>query len=89
MTDVVELLMARRIESAVFLLFLFITYKASQAVYRLYFHPLASFPGPREAALSNAWLYRLSATGKAEETFERLHQEYGMLRYALAISNRI
>ncbi|KAI4943432.1 hypothetical protein J4E91_009341 [Alternaria rosae] len=48
-----------------------------RTVYLLYFHPLASFPGPYQAALSNWWQYTLSKTGKQEETLEQLHKAYG------------
>ena len=48
-----------------------------RAVYLLYFHPLASFPGPYQAALSNWWQYSLSKTGQQEETLEQLHRSYG------------
>lgn len=52
-----------------------------RAVYLLYFHPLASFPGPYQAALSNWWQYTLSKTGKQEETLDQLHKAYGMSHY--------
>ncbi|OBR07631.1 Cytochrome p450 [Colletotrichum higginsianum IMI 349063] len=47
-----------------------------RAIYLLYFHPLASFPGPRRAALSTWWLYSQSKSGRAEEIFEELHKKY-------------
>jgi hypothetical protein len=50
----------------------------SRAVYLLYFHPLASFPGPYKAALSTWWQYGLSKSGKTEEILEQLHQKYSM-----------
>lgn len=48
-----------------------------RSVYRLYFHPLARFPGPRAAALSNRWLYGISMQGNPEAEFQKLHEEYG------------
>ena len=76
-TRLSEAARAHPLQAGVLLLVFAFVYKASQAVYRLYFHPLAAFPGPREAALSNAWLWKLSETGQPEQEFESLHQEYG------------
>jgi hypothetical protein len=55
---------------------LYITYRLVHAVYQLYFHPLAKFPGPRAAALSNDWVWRVSQGGAAEKVFAELHKTY-------------
>lgn len=47
-----------------------------RVVYLLYFHPLASFRGPRWAALSRFWLYSVSKTGHQEALLEELHRKY-------------
>ncbi|AEO69084.1 uncharacterized protein THITE_43879 [Thermothielavioides terrestris NRRL 8126] len=47
-----------------------------RAVYLLYLHPLASFRGPRRAALSEWWLYSVAKTGRPEEILEQLHRKY-------------
>lgn len=67
------------LHTGVALLAFFIIWIVSEAAYRLQFHPLASFPGPREAALSNNWIYKLSKSGKVEQELERLHQLYGII----------
>lgn len=53
--------------------------EVSRAAYRLWLHPLSSFPGPVRAAVSNAWLYELSKCGEQEQEFEKLHIAYGIL----------
>lgn len=55
---------------------LLLGYSATRVIYLLFFHPLAVFPGPRTAALSTWWIYRISKTGQAEQVFERLHRKY-------------
>lgn len=75
-TSLLEAVQAHPLQAGFILLVFTLVYKASQAVYRLYFHPLSKFPGPREAALSNDWLYKLSQTGQQEKEFERLHEKY-------------
>lgn len=52
-------------------------------VYNVYLHPLAKFPGPREAALSDKWLWDVQSTGRAEQTFEALHKELGNVARSL------
>lgn len=49
---------------------------ATTCIYRLWFHPLASFPGPKAAALSTEWLYRASLGKYIEETLDELHDKY-------------
>ncbi|EQB48558.1 hypothetical protein CGLO_12186 [Colletotrichum gloeosporioides Cg-14] len=49
---------------------------ATVGVYRLRFHPLASIPGPKLAALSEEWLYRLSQGPNIEAQLKELHCKY-------------
>ncbi|KAF4969066.1 hypothetical protein FSARC_3628 [Fusarium sarcochroum] len=46
-------------------------------VYRLYFHPLAKFPGPRLAACSQLWFVRTWSSGRYPFLMRQLHDKYG------------
>ncbi|KAJ2990880.1 hypothetical protein NUW58_g2739 [Xylaria curta] len=65
------------ITNILILALLYTFYRVFLGVYRVAFHPLAKFPGPRAAALSNAWQYALQKRGRGEIEFEKLHREYG------------
>ena len=49
----------------------------SLIVYRAFFHPLNSFPGPYGARLSNFWLSAQLKDGQAYRKVAELHAEYG------------
>ncbi|KAI1819402.1 cytochrome P450 [Xylaria intraflava] len=49
----------------------------SISVYRLYFHRLRSFPGPRLAALSKIWHVWLSRDSRSHLVLESWRQQYG------------
>ena len=56
-------------------------YSVGLAVYRLYFHPLAKFPGPKLAALT-LWYeayYDLWKRGNYTFKIAELHKEYGKI----------
>lgn len=57
--------------------FLALTFSYCRGLYRLYWHPLSKFPGPKEATKSDLWLYHQDLTPFPEDTFEDLHRQYG------------
>lgn len=74
--SVLLVLWAHPLRATIAGLFFALLFFAFRAVYRIYLHPLSKFPGPREAAVSDGWLHKLSRDGHQEEEFERLHQLY-------------
>ncbi|KAL2832292.1 cytochrome P450 [Aspergillus pseudoustus] len=52
------------------------SYYLVRGIYRRCLHPLAPFPGPLQASMTENWLYSQSLTSYPEEQFERLHSEY-------------
>ncbi|CAJ2507243.1 Uu.00g084290.m01.CDS01 [Anthostomella pinea] len=46
-------------------------------VYCLYFHPLARFPGPKLAAVSDVWLARTWLSGRYAKIIQAAHEKYG------------
>lgn len=57
----------------------FFAYCLTLAIYRLYFHPLASFPGSKLAA-STLWYefyYDVILRGKHIWQIEKMHKRYG------------
>ncbi|KAI0015107.1 cytochrome P450 [Xylariomycetidae sp. FL0641] len=46
-------------------------------IYTFKFHPLANFPGPRLAAVSEIWLARVWLSGRYPFVIQDLHQRYG------------
>lgn len=57
-------------------------YIAGVAVYRLYFSPIAKFPGPRLAAVTYLYelYYDIVKRGKYTFKIRDLHAQYGQLR---------
>lgn len=47
------------------------------AVYRRYFHPLATYPGPFWASITRWWMVREIFSGKHEHHVRALHKKYG------------
>lgn len=46
-------------------------------IYRLYFHPLAKYPGPTSAKISSLYMTALAAKGRATYARYNLHEQYG------------
>jgi hypothetical protein len=55
-------------------------YLVGLATYRLYFHPIARFPGPKLAALSRWYKFYYDVVCRGQLTFHihALHQKYGL-----------
>ncbi|EWG53831.1 hypothetical protein FVEG_12172 [Fusarium verticillioides 7600] len=47
------------------------------AIYRLFFHPLAKFPGPKLAAVSDLWYGLKWTSGRYPFIMEETHRKYG------------
>jgi hypothetical protein len=58
---------------------LLILYVVGLGIYRLYFSPLAAYPGPRLAALSNWYEFYWDVIQQGQFTFhiQKLHLQYG------------
>ena len=56
---------------------LIVIYPASTIVYNLFFHPLARFPGPKTAAVSNFWYCYWFMGGRQPYDILELHKKYG------------
>lgn len=60
---------------------LFMIYLVGLGVYRLYFSPIAAFPGPKLAALSNWYEFYHDVICQGQFTFkiQKLHKQYGKI----------
>jgi hypothetical protein len=58
---------------------IFLIYLLGLGVYRLYLSPLATFPGPKLAALSNWYEFYYDVIQEGQFTFhiQELHKQYG------------
>lgn len=63
---------------------LLVIYLVGLGVYRLYLSPLAQYPGPKLAALSNwyEFYYDVILQGKFTFHIRDLHKQYGMALYS-------
>jgi cytochrome P450 len=52
-------------------------YAVCRSIYLLFYHPLANYPGPRIAAISNAFYAYIWMGGRYPFEIEKLHNQYG------------
>ncbi|KAI1866811.1 uncharacterized protein JN550_007358 [Neoarthrinium moseri] len=52
-------------------------YLLGRCIYILYLHPLAKFPGPKLAALSDAWWAWMFTSGRGAQIMLDVHRKYG------------
>ena len=62
---------------------LLVTYLIGLGIYRLYLSPLAAYPGPKLAALSNWYEFYYDVICQGQFTFkiQELHKHYGMVTF--------
>lgn len=60
-------------------LVVYVAYLLARAVYRLYLHPLAKFPGPKTAAVTTWYeaYYEIVLRGQYYKQISKLHDQYG------------
>lgn len=65
------------------ILVLVLLYAASLGAYRLFFHPLAKFPGPKLAAVTLWYEFYHDVIREGQYTFQiaELHRVYGMVPF--------
>lgn len=61
---------------------------AIQALYRLYFHPLAKIPGPKLTAISSLYefYYDVICGGRFLFQIEKMHEQYGASKHRIQSS---
>jgi|SRR3569833_44117 len=73
MFNIAETLLAVLLTLSLYLIFIL----AAVIVFRLLFHPLAQVPGPRLAAITNAWQAYHVRNGRMFDLGRSLHKKYG------------
>ena len=65
----------------------FVTHRATIISYRLYFHPLSRFPGPKLAACTTLYraYYQMVCDGEHVAQATKLHESYGIAISAFSL----
>lgn len=66
-----------------------IVYMIYAVVYRLYFHPLARFPGPKLASITYWYEFYYDIIRRGQYTFKlrELHEKYGQFSLSLSLGS--
>ncbi|PWY66106.1 cytochrome P450 [Aspergillus heteromorphus CBS 117.55] len=56
---------------------LYLGYAIVRSIYRVWFHPLSSYPGPKLAAITHLWYARHWMGGRYPFAIEEAHRQYG------------
>jgi hypothetical protein len=88
--EIVSLIPSAPSSWLLFGLVLLLAYAAVVGIYRLYFHPLASYPGPKLAALSSFYefYYDVILDGKFLFQRRKLHKIYGRRQISVLTISR-
>ena len=76
-------------QNVTILFFLYVLYLVALGSYRLYFDPIAKFPGPKLAALTLWYEFYYDVVKRGQYTFEidRMHKRYGRSNCSLWSDN--
>ncbi|KAI1501223.1 cytochrome P450 [Biscogniauxia marginata] len=65
-------------QGLIVILSLYTIYHIALVIYRIWFHPLSKFPGPKHLAATNLiWMWKSYITGTSQLELKKLHRQYG------------
>ncbi len=78
-TDAMAMALPTFIQSLAIVAVAYVVYAGFRTIYRLFFHPLSSFPGPRLAAATESYetWYDVFMHGEMLRHGQKLHEQYG------------